>query len=95
MCEECRKYRIILGKMKYMLEELVDIPSLKGWEEIIEIAPLKDLKENREIADGRLIKEHLLACRGNLSIAAKTLGIDRGTLRIMLRRYGIASDFNR
>ena len=89
MCEECRKYRIILGKMKYMLEELVDIPSLKGWEEVIDIAPLNSLQENREIADSKLIKEHLSACKGNFSVAAKTLGIDRGTLRRMLKNYGM------
>jgi transcriptional regulator with GAF, ATPase, and Fis domain len=48
------------------------------------------LKEAREEADKRVIQQHLLINRRNLSKTARTLDIDRGTLRELMKRYGIA-----
>jgi two-component system NtrC family response regulator len=48
------------------------------------------LKEAREDADKRVIQQHLLMNRRNLSKSARTLDIDRGTLRELMKRYGIA-----
>ncbi len=47
------------------------------------------LKDAREESDKRVIQQHLLMNRKNLSKAARTLDIDRGTLRELMKKYGI------
>jgi DNA-binding NtrC family response regulator len=50
------------------------------------------LKDAREEADRRLIRHALLAHNGNLSRTAKTLDVDRGTLRELMKKYGIREE---
>lgn len=53
--------------------------------------PLKTLKEGRESSDRILIKKHLSYHHNNVSKAAKTLGIDRGTLYELIKKYEVLS----
>jgi transcriptional regulator with GAF, ATPase, and Fis domain len=47
------------------------------------------LKEARAEADKKLIKQQLLFHKGNLSKTARALDVDRGTLRELMKKYGI------
>jgi transcriptional regulator with GAF, ATPase, and Fis domain len=47
------------------------------------------LKEAREETDKKLIKQQLLFHKGNLSKTSRALDIDRGTLRELMKKYGI------
>lgn len=47
------------------------------------------LKEARETTDKQLIRKHLMYNKGNQSKTARDLDIDRGTLRELMKKYGI------
>jgi two-component system NtrC family response regulator len=47
------------------------------------------LKAAREEVDKKLIRQQLIAQKGNLSKTARCLGIDRSTLRELVKKYGI------
>jgi two-component system NtrC family response regulator len=53
---------------------------------------LLNLKSAREVADRRAIRQALARCEGNVSAAAKLLGISRPTLYDLLKQYGMQPD---
>ena len=47
------------------------------------------LKAVSEAEEERLVREAVLRCNGNISAAAKALGISRPTLYAKMKKYGL------
>jgi two-component system NtrC family response regulator len=69
----------------------VTAPDL-GLAEASEVAPDLNLREVRRDAETRAIKRALAFASGNVSQAAKALGITRPTLYDLMQKYGIQAD---
>jgi transcriptional regulator with PAS, ATPase and Fis domain len=52
---------------------------------------VSSLRDAREAVDREMIDKALKRCPGNLTNAAKLLGIDRKSLRLLLEKYGIGN----
>jgi two-component system NtrC family response regulator len=77
------KRAVIMADGKLVTAEDLDLPA-----EAMESAPV-NLKAAREEADRRAIRKALAQTEGNISGAAKLLGISRPTLYDLLKQYGI------
>ncbi len=60
--------------------------------DVADTPPSLNLREVRRNAEGRAIKRALVYASGNISKAAKLLGITRPTLYDLLEKYGIKAD---
>ncbi len=80
------KGAVIMAEGKYVTAEDLSLDS-------VEIRPPSlNLREVRKEAEGEAIRRALVHASGNISQAAKLLGITRPTLYDMLEKYGIKAD---
>jgi len=80
------KGAVIMAEGKYVTPEDMSLESVESR------PPSLNLREVRKEAEGQAIRRALVHASGNISRAAKLLGITRPTLYDMLEKYGIKSD---
>jgi two-component system NtrC family response regulator len=80
------KGAIIMAEGKYINAEDLSLESVESH------PPSLNLKEVRRTAEGEAIRRALVHSSGNISRAAKMLGITRPTLYDLLEKYEIKSD---
>jgi two-component system NtrC family response regulator len=79
------KRAVIMADGKLVTAEDLDMPSGEEEGEVMAV----NLKAVREEADRRAIRQALARTEGNISSAAKLLGISRPTLYDLLKQYGL------
>jgi two-component system NtrC family response regulator len=84
--ENRMKRAVIMADSRLITAADLDLASPAGEGELL------NLKAAREIADRKAIRQALARSEGNVSAAAKLLGISRPTLYDLLKQYGLQSD---
>lgn len=80
------KGAVIMAEGKYVTEEDMSLEAVESR------PPSLNLREVRKEAEGQAIRRALVHASGNISKAAKLLGITRPTLYDMLEKYAIKAD---
>ncbi|WP_221795026.1 PEP-CTERM-box response regulator transcription factor [Aquisediminimonas sediminicola] len=84
--ENRMKRAVIMADGKLLTAADLDLEGREGAGELL------NLKAAREVADRRAMRQAIARCEGNVTAAAKLLGISRPTLYDLLKQYGMQAD---
>ncbi len=84
--ENRMKRAVIMADGKLLTAADLDLEGREGAGELL------NLKAARELADRRAMRQAIARCEGNVSAAAKLLGISRPTLYDLMKQYGMHAD---